>query len=407
MAVSDPGIAPARSEAEVLDRADPLASFRERFAIADPRRIYLDGNSLGRPSEAVMGAMQDLALRWRRDLVEGWADWIGMPTRVGDRLAAACLGARDGEVLVCDSVTVNLFKLAHAVLDARHGDVVVPVDEFPTDRYVLDRVARERGRRLVLAETAEAALAAKGAALVCLSLVDYRSGERRSLRRASPGGAALLWDLSHATGAVDVDLSAADLAVGCTYKYLGAGPGAPGFLYVRRELLPTLRSPIQGWFSQREQFSMGPLYEPAEGIERFLAGTPPIIGLTAVEASVALVEEAGIARIAAKGRALTDLAVRLHDAWLAPLGFRLASPRDPARRGGHVALTHADAWRIARGLIERCAVIPDFRQPDILRLGFTALDTRFVDVWDGLDRLRGLVTHRGHLEVDDAPRRVT
>ena len=318
------------------------------------------------------------------------------------------LGARPGEVLVADSTTVNLFKLVHAALDLANGAVVTDAANFPTDRYVLAGIAEARGRRYVEVEHAADAAGVPDAGVVCLSLVDYRSGElldMAAVTRASD--ARVIWDLSHAAGAVEVDLSMAELAVGCTYKYLNAGPGAPAWLYVRRGLAEAMRSPIRGWFGQREQFAMGPAYAPADGIDRFAAGTPPILGIAAVEAAVGIVGEAGMARIAAKGRALTTLAIELADAWLVPLGFEVATPRDPMRRGAHVALRHADAWRIDRALIERANVVPDFRQPDVVRLGFSPLTTRFVDVWDGLERLRGLVAAGTHREIETEGYRVT
>lgn len=398
----------ARAEAELMDATDALAHFRDRFTIADPERIYLDGNSLGRPGRATEAAIAAGVDTWRVRGVEAWADWIELPRRVGDRLAAVCLGARPGEVVACDSVTVNLYKLAHAALDHRdHGPVVVLASEFPTDRYVLEGVARARGRDFIRAPSLSEAFAQRDAALICLSLVDYRTGELRDLAVGSDTSALVIWDVSHAVGAVEIGLSRADLAVGCTYKYLGAGPGAPAFLYVRSELQEHLRTPIQGWFGQHDQFAMGSSYEPAEGTERFLAGTPAILGLLALDASLDLFEEAGMASVAQKSQALTEFAVRLSASWLAPLGFQLASPLRAEERGGHIALVHRDAWRIARALIERGAVIPDFRRPDILRLGMPAMYTRFVDVWDGLARLRTLVTTGEHLGVDDAPRRVT
>jgi kynureninase len=222
-------------------------------------------------------------------------------------------------------------------------------------------------------------------------------------------GALVLWDLSHSAGSVPVRLTdaAVDLAVGCTYKYLNGGPGAPAFLYVCSELLPGLRSPIWGWFGQRDQFAMGPVYDPAPGIARFLAGTPAILDLTAIEAGARLVAEAGIGAIREKGVALTTFAVGLHDAWLAPLGFELGTPRDPERRGAHVSLRHADAWRVCRALIERSSVIPDFRGPDSVRFGLPPLCTRFVDVWVAFDRLRRLVQRGEHLEVEDTKARIT
>ena len=399
---------PGRDDAAALDRDDPLAPYRDRFVHRDPQRIYLDGNSLGMPSGEVRAAVQGALDAWEERLVAGWEDWIDAPRRAGDLLAAACLGARPGEVLVADSTTVNLYKLAHAALDLAEGAVVTDADNFPTDRYVLAGIAEARGRRYVEVDRAAEAIAVPDAGVVCLSLVDYRSGElldMTALGRAST--ARVIWDLSHAAGAVEVDLAHAELAVGCTYKYLNAGPGAPAWLYVRRGLAEAMRSPIRGWFGQREQFAMGPAYAPADGIDRFAAGTPSILGIAAVEAAAGVVAEAGMARIAAKGRALTSLAVELADAWLAPLGFEVATPRDATRRGAHVALRHPDAWRIDRALIERANVIPDFRQPDVVRLGFSPLTTRFIDVWDGLDRLRNLVAAGTHREIGTEGHRIT
>ena len=397
-----------RSHAEALDAADPLARFRDRFVIADPDRIYLDGNSLGRLSTDVRDAIAAVVADWGDRVVEGWHDWIERPRRVGDRLASAALGARPGEVLIADSVTVNLYKLAHAAADHRSGPIVTDAVNFPTDRYVLEGVARQLGRQYVEADSVEAAIDAAHSGVLCLSHVDYRSAELRDMAAITGSTDALvIWDLSHSVGAVEIDLSAVDLAVGCTYKYLNAGPGAPAFLYVRRELQSSMRSPIQGWFGQRDQFVMAPGYEAADGIERFAAGTPSVVGLAAIDAAIGLVEEAGIASSAEKGRSLTDLAIELADAWLTSIGFSLGSPRDASLRGAHIALRHADAWPIARGLIERAGVVPDFRPPDVLRLGFAPLYTRHVDVWDALDRLRGLVERGEHRAVVAGARRVT
>jgi kynureninase len=414
--------APPRAAAEALDREDELAAFRERFVLEDDGTIYTDGNSLGRPPRDTVDRLAAVTEAWGNRLVRGWADWIELPVRVGD-LVAGVVGAEPGEVLVCDSTTVNLYKLIAAALDVRAGAVATDADNFPTDRYVLEGLAAERGRvlRLFEADPVDGPMAADVArvcaagdvALVCISHVAYRSGAVADVRSitdaAREAGAFVVWDLSHSAGSVPVGLAAAcaDLAVGCSYKYLNAGPGSPAYLYVRRDLQERLRSPIWGWFGHREQFLMGPSYEPMEGIERFAAGTPPVPGVVAVGAGSELVLEAGVERIRRKGSALTSLAVELHDAWLAPLGFRLATPRDPSRRGAHVALAHEDGWRLCRALIERSAVIPDFRPPDIVRLGFAPLYTRFVDVWDALDRLRRLVESREYLDFDPTPARVT
>jgi len=403
----------SRAAAEALDAQDPLAPLRARFAAQDDG-VYLDGNSLGRLPHATADALGALTREWGERLVGGWEDWIELPVAVGDELGAQALGAAPGQTLVCDSVTVNLFKLASAAIEARvGGDGVILADpgDFPTDRYVLAGLAERHGRELRWCTPLEAG-DHEDVALACFSAVDYRTGALSDLpavtRAVQASGGLMLWDLSHAVGAVDVQLDAAgaDLAVGCTYKYLNAGPGAPAFLFVREALCAQLRSPIQGWFGAADQFAMGPAYAPEAGVARFLAGTPPIHGLTAVRSGVAVLAEAGLPAIAAKGRALTDLAAALHDAWLEPLGFAFGSPREAARRGAHVALRHPQAWPICRALIAQ-GVVGDFREPDILRLGFPALYTRFTDVWDGLDRVRAIVASGEH-EAIDAPRsRVT
>ena len=410
-----------RDRAEQLDDADALAPLRERFVFAQDGPLYVDGNSLGRLPRATADAIAALTHDWGERLVGGWEDWIELPLAVGDELGTALLGAAPGQVVVCDSVSVNLYKLAGAAITARIATAPHPVhaivadrDDFPTDRYVLEGLAERHALELRWARADEAreACAAGDVALACFSLVDYRSGTLHDLAAVSAAvrasGALVLWDLSHAVGSVDVRLDAggADLAVGCTYKYLCAGPGAPAFLYVRHGLQQALRSPIQGWFGAVEQFAMGPRYTPEAGVGRFLAGTPPIHGLVAVREGVALLGEAGIGAVASKGRALTKLAQELHDAWLTPLGFSFGSPRDAGRRGAHVALRHPDAWRICRALIER-GVVGDFREPDVVRMGFPALTTRYVDVWDALDRTRELVSAGAHERLGAARSRVT
>ena len=342
----------SRTEAAALDAADPLASFRNRFVLDDGDRIYVDGNSLGRLPLEARERIAALVEEWGRSLVTAWPRWIELPERVGDLIGRACLGAGPGTVLVADSTTVNLYKLAAAALRHRGGGVLVADEgEFPTDRYVLQGLGDVRLLRSdqVAGPTAAdvaTACAPGDVALVCLSLVSYRSGALADLAgitaAAHEAGALVLWDLSHAAGAVEVELEEAgvDLAVGCTYKYLNGGPGSPAYLFVRRDLQEELRSPIQGWFGQRDQFAMGPRYEPVEGIGRFAAGTPPMLGLAAVEAGVELVEEAGIGAIRAKAAALTELAIELADERLAPLGFALGTPRDAAERGAHVSLRH-------------------------------------------------------------------
>jgi kynureninase len=406
-----------RDEALARDRADRLAHFRERF-VHDEETIYADGNSLGRLPRETVERLDALVEEWGSRLVSAWPDWIELPQTVGDLLASEILGAEPGEVLVCDSTTVNLFKLASAARAANAGAFVTDAGNFPTDRYVLEGLGE-----LVLfdshpidgpsPEDVERACSARDVALVCLSQVAYRSGALADLRAitetAHSHGALVLWDLSHSAGVVPVQLesSGVDLAVGCTYKYLNAGPGSPAFLYVRRDLQNELRSPIWGWFGQREQFAMGPAYDPQDGIGRFLAGTPSVLGLAAVEVGAAIVAEAGLDALRVKSVALTELVVSLLDERLAALGFELGSPRDPERRGSHVSLRHPDGWRICRALIELAHVVPDFRAPDTIRLGLPPLYTRYVDAWDAVDRLARLVGAGEHERVDAAPARVT
>jgi kynureninase len=411
-----------------MDATDPLAAFRSRFAGADDdgpdRLLYLDGNSLGRlPRETPAAIARVVEQQWGEGLVGSWSSWIGEATRIGDVLAAGVLGAGPGEVLVGDSTSVNLYKLLVAGARARPGrDVLVSTaDDFPTDRYVVAGAAADRGmtvRELPADIDGGLELSALADALddrvavVVLSLVAYRSGALADLaevtRLVHDAGALVLWDLSHAVGAVAIELDAtgADLAVGCTYKYLNGGPGSPAFLFVRRHLQEQLRSPIQGWFGNRDQFAMGPVYEPADGIERFGVGTPPVIGMAGVEVGARLIAEAGIGRLAVKGQQMTDLIVALGDAWLEPHGAGLASPRDPAARGSHVTFAHPQAWQLTQALIDR-RVVPDFRTPDRVRLGPAPLYTRFADVWDAMDRFRGVLADGAHEAYPEQLARVT
>jgi kynureninase len=407
----------SRARAEALDDADPLAPLRARFVDTEPGLIYLDGNSLGRlPRAAAERIARAVEQEWGRGLIRSWAEWIELPRRVGDAIATGVLQARPGEVLVGDSTTVNLYKLAVAALDAQPGRGVIVTDDdnFPTDLYVFQGLAAARGLELRIVPSGldsgpglDALTAAldRDVALVSLSHVAYRSGALLDMAAITAAahavGALTLWDLSHSAGSVPVPLesSGADLAVGCTYKYLNGGPGAPAFLYVRSALQAQLRQPIWGWFGQRDQFAMGREYDPAPGIDRFAIGTPAVLGLYGAEEGVRLIAEAGIDRLRGKGQALTAYLIELADAHLAPLGFAVASPRDADRRGSHVSIRHDEAWQVCQALIERGNVLPDFRTPDRLRLGLAPLTTSFTEVWDAIDRLRGLVEageHRGY-----------
>jgi kynureninase len=392
-----------RAEVEAMDRADTLAPYRSLFTTAQTGPVYLDGNSLGRPSESVVEGLAAAVRDWSESLVGGWSRWMDLPGAVGDRIGRL-IGAGPGQVVVCDSTTVNLYKLASAALAAREGRRVIVADagDFPTDRYVLQGLAAASGRELRLLRARSADDLDTGAveeaidtdtALVCLSHVNFRSGARLDLpaitEAAHRRGALVLWDLCHSAGALPVGLdeAAADLAVGCTYKYLNAGPGSPAFAYVRRDLQASLRQPIWGWFGQRDQFAMGPTYDPEAGMARFLAGTPPVLGLLAVDAAAETLESAGIAALWDKSQRLTALLVDLVADRLEPLGATLASPIDPERRGAHVSVAHPSAWPWCHALVERALVVGDFRPPDVIRLGPAPLYTRFVDIFDAVERM--------------------
>jgi kynureninase len=337
-----------------------------------------------------------------------------MPLDVGDRIGTL-IGAAPGQVVVCDSISVNLYKLAVAALEAQPGRKVLITDtgNFPSDRYVLQGAAERRKGQLRLVPTDPVlgvqpehvhTYLADDVALVAFTQVDYKSAAINDVvaltDQAHRAGALVLWDLSHSAGSVPIDLDSigADFAVGCTYKYLNAGPGAPGFLYVRRDLQDRLTNPIQGWWSAAEPFDMDSPYTPASGIGRWQTGTPPIPGLVAVDESTALLAEAGMDRLRAKSIRLTEYLIALSDAWLSPLGFEVTSTRDSARRGGHVALAHDEAYRI--GLAATAiGVIGDVRPPNLVRLSPAPLTTSFDDVWQAMSRLRDLVASNAHLAL--------
>jgi kynureninase len=410
--VSDPGAAvhadvATREQAAALDAGDPLREFRDLFELP-PDVIYLDGNSLGPLPRSTRERLRELVEgEWGTRLIRGWDEgWIDLPVTVGDQIGGL-LGAGPGQTVVGDSTSVCFYKLASAALELRPGrsEIVTDVDNFPTDRYVLEGIAQQRGLEIVWAQFDRtrgpvadevAALVGERTALVSFSHVSYRSAFVADMaavtRAAHEAGALMLWDLSHSVGSVPVALDAdgADLAVGCTYKYLNGGPGAPAFMYVRRELLPEVGQPIWGWLGRRDPFEMAPGYESAADARRLLSGTPPVLGLAAVEQGAGIVSRAGIDRIREKGIALTELAIAIVDSRLADFGVSVASPREASCRGAQVAITHPDARALCAGLIER-GVIVDFRGPDVIRLGLSPLVTRYVDVWDALEVLRALL----------------
>ncbi|WP_433801921.1 kynureninase [Actinomycetospora sp. CA-084318] len=392
-------------QAAEFDAADPLAACRERFLLGD-EVAYLDGNSLGRPLAVTADALARFTREdWGGRLIRAWDEqWVALPTELGDRLAAVLLGAAPGQTLVGDSTSVLLYKLARAAVDAAPADrdeIVLSDDDFPTDRYLLEGIAAETGRTLrwiptdhaggVSVEQAAAAVGPR-TALVVLSHVTYRSGHLADAvtitQVAHAAGAPVLWDLCHSVGSVPIDLDGwgADLAVGCTYKYLGGGPGAPAFAYVAARHHGVLRQPVQGWFGRRDPFAMAAGYDPAPGIRQFLSGTPPVLATVPLQVGLDLYAEVGIDAVRAKSVALTEFAVASADA----LGLELASPRDPQRRGGHVTIRHPDAKALVAALWER-GVIPDYRAPDGIRVGLAPLSTSFAEVAAGFGVLAGLM----------------
>jgi kynureninase len=392
--------------AQALDAADPLAGFRERFVGAESPLVYFDGNSLGRPLKVTARRLARFVDDdWGGRLIRGWDEqWMDLPLTLGDRLASTVLGAAPGQATIGDSTTVLLYTLVRAGVDAmqrrdpQRTEIVVDRDNFPTDRYVAEGIAAERGFELRWIEvdrssgvTAELLAEAVGprTALVVLSHVAYRSGylaDAETLTRIThDAGALVLWDLCHSAGSVPLALDewGVDLAVGCTYKYLNGGPGSPAFAYVADRHLGELSQPIQGWMGHAEPFLMPPGYEPAKGIRRFLSGTPSILAMQPLSDMLDLVAEVGIAAVREKSVALTEYAVALADG-LAPLGVELGSPRDPAQRGGHVTLNHP-RMREATEALWRDDVLPDFREPNGLRVGLSPLSTSFDEVRRGLE----------------------
>ena len=374
-----------------LDAKDPLRGFRDRFHI-EPGLIYLDGNSLGPlPLATVERVHETVEREWGVGLIRSWNDagWITAAERIGDKIARI-IGAGAGEVIVCDSTSINLFKLLTAgmrLMDRRHV-VLTQQGNFPTDLYVAQGAVDilGGGRRVVSVRADELAGSLdEEVAILYLTQVDYRTGDvldMASLTSAAHAvGALVLWDLSHSAGAVPVDLRAAgaDLAVGCTYKYLNGGPGAPAYLFVRKDLQARLANPVPGWMGHASPFAMSPDYVPAEGIRRFLSGTPPIVAMNALECGIDMWLEVDQAALRDKAMGLTELFIELVTPLLDRFGMQIASPRNAAQRGNQVALRHPDAYRVCRALIDR-GVVGDFREPDILRLGFPPLYLRYEDV---------------------------
>ncbi len=413
--------------AEQLDAADPLAKFRQRFVIADPGLVYLDGNSLGRlPKTAANLAGQVVQEQWGKRLVRGWNEgWMDLSARVGAKIAQL-IGAQSHEVIVADSTSANLFKLAAAALAVQPSRRRILSDDlqFPSDLYILQGLIDllGQGHRLEIVASpdgihgpVEALLQRLGedVALVVLSLTTFKSAYTYDMAALTAAihkaGAMVLWDLSHAAGALPIDLNAAgaDLAVGCTYKYLNGGPGAPAYLYIRQDLQERLANPISGWMGSNRPFEFALDYRPAAGLGRFLTGTPAIVSLALIEPGLDLLLEAGIEAVRAKSVRQTEYLIDLWEMLLAPLGYRLNSPRQTQRRGSHISLGHSEGLRIDQALIHDLCVLPDFRAPDNIRLGIAPLYTTFTELHAAAIALRAAIVERHYEKYPAAAPHVT
>ena len=419
-----------REYALELDQNDPLAGYRSKFVITDPNLCYLDGNSLGRLPHATVKAVSDfLSQEWGNEVVTGWSHWIDEAQVAGDLLGRAVLGAGPGQVLVCDTTSVNFYQLCVAAIKARPGRKTVITDaaNFPTDRYILKGIAEQFGLKLIIIDNEDPAIAenelitaellekymSEDVAMVTFEVIQYRSGARTDIQSvtdlARSYGALVVWDASHAAGAIEMNFDACgvDLAVGCTYKYGNSGPGSPAWLYVNKKIQKELQVPILGWFGNEDQFGMGPDFVKAEGIRGFQIASPSIIGIRGVQVAFAMIEEAGIDVIASKAAIGTQMMIDLYDEWLAPLGYTLLTSRNPKERGGHISIGHPDAARICVALRKFANVIPDYRTPNVIRLAIAPLPTSYVEVWDGFQRIRDLTQTRQYEKVEGSDSRVT
>ena len=419
-----------REYALELDQNDPLAGYRSKFVITDPNLCYLDGNSLGRLPHATVKAVSDfLSQEWGNEVVTGWSHWIDEAQVAGDLLGRAVLGAGPGQVLVCDTTSVNFYQLCVAAIKARPGRKTVITDaaNFPTDRYILKGIAEQFGLKLIIIDNEDPAIAenelitaellekymSEDVAMVTFEVIQYRSGARTDIQSvtdlARSYGALVVWDASHAAGAIEMNFDACgvDLAVGCTYKYGNSGPGSPAWLYVNKKIQKELQVPILGWFGNEDQFGMGPDFVKAEGIRGFQIASPSIIGIRGVQVAFAMIEEAGIDVIASKAAIGTQMMIDLYDEWLAPLGYTLLTSRNPKERGGHISIGHPDAARICVALRKFANVIPDYRTPNAIRLAIAPLPTSYVEIWDGFQRIRDLTQTRQYEKVEGSDSRVT
>jgi kynureninase len=418
-----------------LDRKDPLNKYISEFVKNDPTLCYLDGNSLGRLPKQTIESIKDLLTNeWGKELVNGWTHWIDEAQRVGDLVGEAALGAKNGQVLVTDTTSINFYRACKAAISARPERKTIIIDEanFPTDRYILQGIANELNLKLVTIQNDIRSESGKyngsdelitgselekylneDVALVTLSIIQYRSGALNDVKELTKlihnNGSLVVWDASHAIGVVDLqfDRDDVDLAIGCTYKYGNSGPGAPAWIYINQRLQNELSMPIQGWFAQKDQFVMGSEFEKADGMRGFQIASPSILGIRCVKTSFEMIKAASLRTISEKAAIGTSLMIEMFDELLAPLGFELTTPRDSNKRGGHISIHHIDAEKIARGLRIDKNVIPDYRVPNCIRLAISPLTNSYEEIWEGFIRIADYVKSGDYQLLGEAKSSVT
>jgi kynureninase len=424
-----------QAQVQELDRKDPLNKYISQFVKNDPTLCYLDGNSLGRlPKKTIENINEFLTNEWGKELVNGWTHWIDEAQRVGDLVGEAALGAKNGQVLVTDTTSINFYRACKSAISARPGRKTIIIDEanFPTDRYILQGIAKDLNLKLVTIQndirsesgqyngSDESITIAElekhlteDVALVTFSVIQYRSGALNDVKELTKlihkNGSLVVWDASHAIGVVDLqfDRDDVDLAIGCTYKYGNSGPGAPAWIYVSQKLQNELSMPIQGWFAQKDQFIMGSEFEKAEGMRGFQIASPSILGLRCVKTSFEMIKAASLRTISEKAAIGTSLMIEMFDESLAPLGFELTTPRDSNRRGGHISIHHIGAEKIARGLRIDKNVIPDYRVPNCIRLAISPLTNSYEEIWEGFIRIADYVKSGDYQLLGEAKSSVT
>ena len=407
-----------------LDQLDKTSTFRKEFYIHDSDLIYLDGNSLGRLPKKTITDINDFMLNeWGNQLVNGWENWINEAQISGNLLGENVLGTKKGEVLVCDTTSVNFYQLCSAVikLNPDKKTIITDAANFPTDRYILEGIADTFGLKLVIIDNEEIDSNEyeritpelirphldDDIALATFQVLQYRSGALNPIKEITSlireYDCLTIWDASHAAGSVNLDFAKnnIDLAVGCTYKYLCSGPGSPAYLYVKKSLQKKLQVPIQGWFAQKEQFEMGPNFIRSEDIRGFQIASPSILGLRCVNAAIKIINKANILEIVKKAQRGTDIMIMFYDQWLKSLGYKLMTPRDENKRGGHISIMHKNARSISVALRDYENVIVDYREPNQIRIAMSPLTTSFSELYEGLKKIRYVTENKTFEKIKD------